>query len=164
VTICAFLLTTKPLPETENSLSRFGRFFRRFVVGFGRGFRRRRLGLGIGKIAGCGDAGIDFLDAIFDRGDNVAGCGQVELQGPFARGDDELMRFAKCIDGLRGQNSDYDFFTRGGARKVRLRLTIQSQNECNRLAIVKRPSRIGNAENPRAIPRKAAGGMLSQVV
>ncbi|MGB3743460.1 MAG: hypothetical protein WBD11_02810, partial [Xanthobacteraceae bacterium] len=65
--------------------------------------------------------------------------------------DNELMRLAKRVDRLHGQNPDYGFFRRRSARNIKLRLAIEGQNERNRLAIVKRPGRIGNADDPRAI-------------
>jgi hypothetical protein len=95
--------------------------------------------------------GVDFVDAIFDRGNDVAGCSQVELPCLFGSGDNELMRLAKRVDRLRGQNPDYGFFRRRDARNIKLRLAIEGQNERHRLAIVKRPGRIGNADDPRAI-------------
>ena len=73
--------------RNRNHLVQFGRLFRGLVVGFGRGIRRRRLRLGIGKIAGRGDAvGVDLVNAIFDRRRDVAGRGEVKLQRLFVCG------------------------------------------------------------------------------
>jgi hypothetical protein len=46
--------------------------------------------------------GVDFIDAIFDRRHDIAGCGQVELERLVARGDNDLVRFPPCIDRLAG--------------------------------------------------------------